>query len=99
MSRWFITRHLGALEWAQSQGFVFDKQQGHLHDVRCIQPGDCVFGSLPFNLAFAVQERGADYFHLSIEVPERLRGQELTAAMMSKYNAKFEQFIITRVKY
>ena len=91
MTTWFITRHPGAIEWAQQQGLHIDRQEAHL-DVQQVQPGDRVLGTLPVNLADEVCARGAHYWHLSINLPADARGQELGASDLQRFDATLERF-------
>jgi CRISPR-associated protein Csx16 len=91
MTTYFISRHAGAIAWAASEGFRVDQQLAHLDSER-IQAGDVVLGTLPINLVAAVNARGARYFHLTLELPAELRGQELTAELMRQYGARLEEY-------
>lgn len=96
MTTYFISRHPGAIEWAARQGLAADLFLPHL-DPMLVQKGDAVFGSLPVNLAAQVGERGAAYWHLSLEVPAGLRGHELDADDMERLGARIEPFDIKLV--
>ena len=96
MTTYFISRHAGAIAWAESEGFHVDQQLQHL-DVEQIQAGDQVLGTLPVNLIAQVNARGARYFHLTLELPASLRGQELTADLMREHGARLEEYQATLV--
>ncbi len=91
-----VTRHLGALEW------LTDKIQGcffhldHLHSVDFLFPGDVVVGTLPINVVAEINARGANYYHLSIELPYELRGQELSAEQLKQLNAQLVKYFASR---
>lgn len=93
MTTYFISRHPGAIAWAARQNLHVDRQLSHL-DVANIQPGDTVIGSLPVNLAAQVCAAGADYWHLSLELPAELRGQELSADDLQRLGAQLERFVV-----
>lgn len=97
MTCWLITRHPGALHWARRQGLTVDRHEDHL-DIAEVGSGDIVIGTLPVNLAAAVNERGARYVHLSLEVPPELRGQELTADQLDAIGARLEEYVVTRAE-
>lgn len=99
MSRYFVTRHSGALAWATQQGIVFDQHLTHLTEAVQLQAGDVVAGTLPVNLAADLCARGVIYLHLSLELPESLRGQELSAEQLHACHAKLERFDIQRVAF
>ena len=91
MSTYFITRHPGAIAWAEQQGIRVDRQIAHL-DINLIREGDTVIGSLPVNLAAEVCKKGGIYMHLSLTVPEHWRGKELSAAQMTECGAHLESY-------
>lgn len=94
MTTYFITRHQGALEWAQRQG-IEATVLAHL-DVAHIHPGDTVIGTLPVHIAAEICAIGATYLHLILDTPEHMRGHELTADEMTKYNAHLMEFKICK---
>ncbi len=96
MTTYFISRHAGAVAWAQSQGFQVDQQLAHF-DVNRVQAGDVILGTLPVNLIAEVNARGGRYFHLTLDLPAELRGQELTAELMQRYGARLEEFRALKV--
>jgi len=91
MTTWFVTRHPGAVEWAQRKGLQIDRHVAHL-DPASIAPGDTVIGVLPVNLAARVCERGARYFNLSLDLPAEARGRELSAEELEAYGAQIEGY-------
>lgn len=96
-THWFVSRHPGAVEWIERQGVRIDQVVPHL-DLSQVKRGDRVYGTLPANLGARVCERGAEYHHLSIEMPAEARGQELTAELLQEYGACLQQYRITPVK-
>ncbi|HLA35260.1 MAG TPA: CRISPR-associated protein Csx16 [Rhodocyclaceae bacterium] len=95
MTTYFISRHPGALEWAQRRGLSVDHALTHL-DPQKVGAGDTVIGSLPVNLAAAVRAQGARFFNLSLELPADARGRELSADDMDAYGARLEEFLVER---
>lgn len=96
MTTYFVSRHPGALAWLAQKGIQHDQHLIHLADANIIQPGDRVFGTLPINQAAAVCARGGRYFHLSLQLPAGLRGQELSADMLEQLNAALEEYQVVR---
>lgn len=96
MTTYFISRHPGAITWAEQQGIKVDQRIIHL-DIALIQPGDTVIGSLPVNLAAKVCSKGATYIHLSLTLPEHWRGRELSAAQMAECGARLEHYDIKMI--
>jgi len=93
-TRFLVTRHLGALEWADATS-LYDKHVTSLNPAE-VQEGDTVLGTLPIAVAAQVIARGAKYVHLTIDVPPELRGTELTSAEMRGMNARLEHYHVER---
>jgi CRISPR-associated protein Csx16 len=91
MTTYFISRHPGAIEWARRENIDYDEQLNHL-DFELIKPGDVVIGSLPVNLAARICRQGGRYIHLSLELPEDLRGQELSAKQLQQLRATLQEY-------
>ncbi len=96
MSIYFVTRHAGARDWAESEGIAVDQFIEHL-DLAEVHAGDVIIGSLPVNLAAEVCARGARYRHLSLDLPADARGIELTAEAMRRYGARVEEYRVEKV--
>lgn len=89
----FVTRHPGAIEWAQGRGLQIDRWVPHLN-LADVAAGDTVAGTLPIHLAAAVCARGARYLHLRLHVPPGWRGRELSAADLDAAGACLEPFVV-----
>ncbi|CAM3510678.1 CRISPR-associated protein Csx16 [Halomonas lysinitropha] len=96
VTTFFVSRHPGALEWLLQQGIDVDHYHVHL-DPREVTAGDIVIGTLPIHIAADITAKGADYWHLSLNLPVELRGCELTAELMAHYGARLERFGILRL--
>ncbi len=94
MTRYFITRHPGALEWATDKGLYFDQHLTHVSDVSLFEHDDIVAGTLPVNLVAELCALGVHYYHLALELPESLRGIELTAEQLVSCNASLKQYVV-----
>jgi CRISPR-associated protein Csx16 len=94
---WFVSRHPGAREWAARRGIAVDRAVAHL-DVAQVRAGDTVIGTLPVNLAAEVCACGARYLHLSLDLPEAMRGRELSAEELEGCGARLEPFVVERPK-
>lgn len=95
---YLITRHPGALQWLEQQVAMPRMHLAHLENLRDLQRGDAVYGTLPIHLIAAVCARGAQYFHLEIDLPQDLRGQELSASQLDALNAELvEYFAMARL--
>lgn len=96
MTTFFVSRHLGARDWAAAEGIAVDEVIAHL-DMARVRAGDVVIGSLPVNLAAEVCARGARYLHLSLDLPAEARGIELTAEAMRRYGARVEEYRVETI--
>lgn len=98
MTTYFVSRHPGALQWAALQEVHFDVHMIHLDNLALFKAGDVVIGTLPINMAYALNQRHVRYFHLSLEIPEQLRGVELNATQLQRCNASLEEFYIRKME-
>lgn len=96
---YFITRHSGARDWAARNGHGSAVLMEHMEEsaLASLRPGDNVLGTLPVHLAAKVCERGARYFHLSIDIPPDARGRDLSADEMEAFGARLEEFVVRKV--
>ena len=93
MTTWLVTRHPGAVEWARDIGIEVDDRTVLSNlDTSMVRPGDMVVGTLPVHLVADLNERGARYLHLALEVPEHARGRELSADEMRSFGARLEEY-------
>ncbi|WP_201583312.1 CRISPR-associated protein Csx16 [Psychrobacter jeotgali] len=97
MSIYLVSRHQGAVDWMNHTGHHYDAHLTHLTDYEMLTAGDTVIGSLPINIVADLNVLGVNYLHLSLYIPEQLRGVELTAEQLSALDAKLEQYVVRRV--
>ena len=97
MTVWFVSRHPGAIEWANRRGVQFDRHLIHL-EPEAVGSGDTVIGSLPVHLAAQVCERGARLVNLSLDLPSGARGRELSADDLDAYGARLETYRVEKVQ-
>jgi CRISPR-associated protein Csx16 len=91
MTTWFVTRHPGAVEWAQRRGLQIDRYVAHL-DPADIAPGDTIIGILPVHLVAQLCARDARYLNLSLDLPAAARGRELSAEQLEACGARIEGY-------
>lgn len=96
MSNYFISRHKGAIDWANQQGIKIDEQITHL-DINQLTKNDSVYGTLPINIVAQINAIGVRYFHLSLNLPKQARGKELTVKDMQNYGASLEEYTAKKV--
>ena len=97
MSVYLVSRHKGAVDWMDHIGHPYDVHLTHLTDYQALSAGDTIVGSLPINIVADLNELGVIYQHLSLYIPEHLRGVELTAEQLSALDAKLEQYKVKRI--
>ena len=95
MTRWFVTRHQGAVAWAERHGIDVDRVVHHL-DVALVAEGDTVIGTLPVNLAAEVCARGGRFLYLALTVPLEWRGRELSADDLDAFGAELVAYTVQR---
>ena len=98
MTRWFVSRHPGTIEWAEQRNLRVDRFVAHLN-VSDVQKGDLVYGTLPVELAAEVCRRGARFFCLCITVPEEQRGADLTGDELFRLDARLREYHITELEH
>jgi CRISPR-associated protein Csx16 len=91
-----ITRHPGALQWLAQYLAKPYVHFTHLHDLAIIKSGDIVVGTLPINLIAKLNQAGVRYVHLHIDIPEHLRGQELTQSQLVQLGASLIEYAVIR---
>ncbi|MPX29511.1 CRISPR-associated protein Csx16 [Moraxella catarrhalis] len=97
MTTYFITRHHGAIDWADANDVHFDMHLEHLLSLDELNTGDVIIGTLPINIVCQINELGVDYIHLSLNIPPHLRGVELNATQLDECQASLERFAVTRL--
>lgn len=90
--RFLVTRHAGAVTWAARQGLRARKIEMSNFEPSLTRPGDVVMGTLPIHLVAELNQRGVHYWHLTMDVPEALRGRELSADDMVRCGARLHEF-------
>lgn len=98
MTTYFITRHLGALDWAKQNGVDFDVHLIHLNDDMPLKVGDVIIGTLPINIIAKINATGVRYIHLSLTIPSYLRGVELSVKQLDECQASLQEFEVRAVK-
>lgn len=77
------------------QGVRWDELRAHLDeaDLRRVQPGDRVLGTLPLHLAAAVVARGAAFWHLDLpRLGFEQRGREMDADALENAGARLLRY-------
>lgn len=99
MTIYFITRHPGALQWAEQNQLHYDVHAEHLLCLSDLQSGDTVVGTLPINMVYQLNQKNVGYVHLSLQIPPSLRGIELTAEQLNGCQASLEKFEVKQVPF
>jgi CRISPR-associated protein Csx16 len=97
MTTYLITRHAGAVEWLTRRGMDF-VHLPHLDDLACIEPGDRVIGPLPLGKIADIVAAGACYEAIEMDLPEGVRGSELTPDQMVGYRACLVRYHVVRIE-
>lgn len=94
MTRWFVSRHPGAVEWIRSTGVKVDEFRDHLN-IEDIEMGDIVMGVLPMSVAAAVCAKGARFIGMEISQSREMRGKELQVQDLKDLNCRLQEFFVT----
>lgn len=95
MTRYFVTRHQGAVEWARARGI---EAEHVVHfDSATTRAGDIVMGTLPVSEVATICAQGGRYLHLVLDLPREARGRGLTAADMESFGAHLVEYEARRV--
>ncbi len=99
MATYLITRHPATVDWIKKQGIPIDHQLEHLTEdkIKQLKKGDKVIGNLPIHLAAQVNQQGAHYLHLSLNIPFEYRGKELTEADLDEFGAHLTAYLIKKI--
>ncbi|MDR1827311.1 MAG: CRISPR-associated protein Csx16 [Methylobacteriaceae bacterium] len=97
MTRWFVSRHPGAVDWAKHRTLRVDRFVSHL-DPAEVAAGDVVMGTLPVDIAAEVCRRGASFYHLRLNASEDQRGRDLSADDLRNLGAGLEKYLVTRLE-
>lgn len=92
---WFVTRHKGAVEWAARLGFRAE-HVSHL-DVASVRSGDTVIGTLPIQMVAQINQAGARYLHLVLDLSAEDRNRELGPDEMEARGARLEEYSAMKV--
>lgn len=93
MTHYFVSRHERAHFWLKNQikrgriDLQIDHWLNHL-DTGVIRSGDVVVGTLPFGGVIDIQARGGRHVALVLNLPEDMRGRELSATEMAAFGAR-----------
>ncbi|MCU4677172.1 CRISPR-associated protein Csx16 [Catenovulum sp. 2E275] len=90
MAKIAVMPYAGARKWLYKQVSGIDEFVDELK-LDKVLPGDKIYGVLPVNLAAAICEKGAEYFHLSVDKPELLSAEY---DVFRQANPKLEAFFI-----
>jgi len=90
---YIVSRHQGAVDfvrtcWPERQAFVISHLPAHF----AIHAGDCFVGVLPMHWAAAICEKGSEVWSICADIPERLRGKELSCAQLIELGARLQRF-------
>ena len=98
MTVYFVTRHIGALQWACEHNAHYDVHLTHVDDLTLFKAKDMVIGTLPIQWVADLNAQGVHYMHLSMDIPAHLRGVELNAQQLCDCHIRLEAFQVTRSK-
>ncbi|AMO56226.1 CRISPR-associated protein Csx16 [Endozoicomonas montiporae] len=89
-----VSRHSASIEWIKQQGYEHAEVIHHFAATQ-LQRGDLVIGTLPVHLAREINEQGIRFIYFSINVPESMRGKEISAGLLSTLNPRLEELQVS----
>ena len=92
MTTFLITRHPATVDWLLHRNIEAELISHYDPDSDRIGRGDWVIGNLPIQLIADICSRDARYLHLEMEVPEEMRGKELTVNDMDRFQARLVEY-------
>jgi len=100
MTTYLISRHPASIQWIEQQGIHIDKQLTHLtpEHLKKLQPQDIIIGTLPIQIVAQINQIGAHYYHLTLNIPPEYRGKELTLSHLKKFNATLIEYQAKKIQ-
>jgi CRISPR-associated protein Csx16 len=93
-STWFVSGHLGSINWIKKQSTHIDHFVSHLDETAKLNCGDIVIGSLPIHLIAQLNSQGIRFISFQLDLPEHSRETELTEQQLTKLNVKMQEYIV-----
>lgn len=93
---YIVTRHPGAQAWLTERVEEPAIALNHLDNMHGLNSGDTVTGTLPIHLIAALCAKNVRYLHLEIDLPEVLRGHELSSGQLTALGAKLVEYVVMR---
>lgn len=104
MKRLFIvTRHIGIVsvikEMLKGTNFETVKVLPFWsdNDTKELKKGETVIGVLPVDIIADICEKGGNYYHLFLNIPQELKWKELTEEQVRNLKPRLEEFSVNRV--
>jgi len=97
MAHYFISRHIGAVQWFKQQGIEIKQHYPHCSDIAIFKKDDVVYGNLPIHLVEILTKHCVRYFNLVLDVPAQLRGKELSGADFEKCHPRFVEYSVVAI--
>ncbi len=77
-----MSRHPSTINWLTHKLPRVDRVESTL-SIESLNGKDCVYGNLTAHLIAQINNKGARYFHVLINIPLELRGEELNSDELS----------------
>ena len=97
MKTYVITRHKGAVEWIEENGYKVDYVLQHC-EVGRVSEGDIVIGVLPIHIAGELCKKKAKFLALCIDTPKEFRGKELTCAQLKLFGCRLVEYFVQELE-
>ncbi len=103
---WLVSRHEATIEWVKGRCRNVERVLDHLDeqalcDLKAVSQRApetvCVVGNLPPQLIVRVEQTGAQYVHVELNLPLELRGEEVSLQALSEYEPTLTAYAVKRI--
>jgi len=100
MTTYLVSRHPASIQWIEQQGIHIDQFLNHFtqEHLEQLQSKDTVVGILPIQIVAQINQKGAHYYHLTLNIPFEYRGKELTLQDLNRFKASLIEYQVEKVK-
>ncbi len=89
------TRHPATVQWLARQGIAAE-QVDHVSSDSITHPVKLI-GNVPPAIAAQVCQQGGEYWHIDLDLPQTIRGKELSVSDLEQYKAKIIRYHIEQI--
>jgi putative CRISPR-associated protein (TIGR02620 family) len=93
---YFISRHIGIINWAKPKGVTVDEQYVAFNQYveNKLTDKDLVIGTLTQAEIEKINAKGGHYVHFDVNTPKEKQGHSLSADELNEYHADFKYGVV-----